>query len=76
MYKCQLYGDVAANCASPVKIALVNRVPELALESDSDEFIFWGEEDSDMDEETTNDDIGLNYIRPTTSTHLFIVRCA
>jgi len=51
-YKCQGYGHVTANCASPVKIALVNEVPKVVSESDSDEFIFRGE-DFDMDDETT-----------------------
>ena len=75
-YKCQEYGHVAANCPSPIKIALVNGVSEVVSESDSDEFIFRGEEDSDMDNETTSDDIGLNCIRPTMSVYLFVVRCA
>jgi len=64
------------DCSSPIKIVLVNGVPEVASESDSDEFIFKGEEeDSDIGNETTCDDIGLNYIRLTISIHLSIVRC-
>ena len=41
-YKCQGYGHVAANCSSPVKITLVNWVPEAVFESDLYEFIFQG----------------------------------
>jgi len=67
---------VAANCSSPVKIAIVNGVLEVVSESDSDEFIFQGEEDSDMDDEITRDDMSLNCIRPTMSIHLSVVRCA
>jgi len=68
---------VVANCSNPVKIALVNGVPEIVSDSDSDEFIFQGEdEDSDIDNEAIGDDIGLNCIRPSTTIHLSIVRCA
>ena len=68
---------MAANCSSPVKITLVYGVPEVVLESDSNKFIFQGEEEgSDMDNENTSDDIGLNCIRPTMSIHLSVVRCA
>jgi len=56
---------VAANCSSPVKIVLVNGVPEVLSDSDSNEFIFQEEDkDSDIDDETTGDDVGLNCIRP------------
>ena len=61
-YKCQGYGHVAANCPTPVKIALVNGEPEVVAESESEEFIFQGEEEeSDMDDDT-GDSIGLNCI--------------
>ena len=50
---------------------------EVVSESKSEEFIFWEEEEeSDMDDDTTGDSIGLNYIQPTTSIHLSVVRCA
>jgi len=56
---------VAANCSSPVKIVLVNGVPEVLSDSDSNEFIFQEEDkDSDIDDETTGDNVGLNCIRP------------
>ena len=76
-YKGQGNGHVAANCSTPVNIALVNGVPEVVSESDLDEFIFQGEDEhSDIDDEITVEDIGLNFIRPATVTHLFVVRCA
>jgi len=37
-------------------------------------YIFKGEEDSG-DEEPTSDDVGLNSIYQTLSTHLSVVRC-
>ena len=43
-YKCQGYGHMAANCSSPIKIDLVNGVLEEVSDSDSDEFIFQGED--------------------------------
>jgi len=58
-YKCQGYGHVAANCPTPVKIALINEEPEVVSESESEEFIFRREEESDMDDDTTSDSIGL-----------------
>jgi len=74
-YKCQGYEHVAANCPTLVKIALVNGKHEVVSESESEEFIFQ-EEESDMDDDTTGDSIGLNCIQLTTSIHLFVVRCA
>jgi len=42
-----------------------------------EEFIFQEEEeDSDMDDDTTGDSIGLNCIQSMTLIHLSIVRCA
>jgi len=77
-YKCQGYGHVAANCPTPVKIALINGKPEVVSESESEseEFIFQGEEESDMDDDSTCDSIDFNCIQPTTSIHLSVVRCA
>ena len=47
-----------------------------AIELDSNRFIFQsGEVDSDIDKEITDDNIGLNFIRQTLSTHLSVVRC-
>ena len=47
---------MAANCSSPIKIALVNGVPEVVSESDSDDFIFQGEDrDSDIGDEMALD---------------------
>jgi len=70
------YGHVAANCPTPIKIALIHGEPEVVSVSKSEEFIFPGEEESDMDDETTCDSIGFKCIQPTTSIHLFVVRCA
>jgi len=56
---CQEYGHVAANCLTPVKIALINGEPEVVLESESEEFIFRGDEESDMDDDTTYDTLVL-----------------
>jgi len=76
-YKCQGYGHVAANCPNSVKIALINGEPEVVSESESDKFIFRGEEEeSDIDDETAGNNIGLKCIQPTTSIHLSVVRCA
>jgi len=49
-----------------------NRLGVSGVESelDSDEFVYQEKEDSDIDEEITSDDIGLNYIRLMLSTHL------
>ena len=46
------YGHVAAKCPTPVKITLVNGEPEVVSESESEEFIFQGEEESDIDDDT------------------------
>jgi len=45
-------------------------------ESNSDEFIFQGKkEDSDVDEKITSGDVGINCVRPASSTYMFVVRC-
>jgi len=36
-------------------------------------YIFEGEEETDK--EPTSDDVGLNYINQTSSTHLSVVKC-
>ena len=75
-YKCQGYGHIVANCSNPVKTTFVNGVPVAESESNSHEFIYQGkEEDSDVDEEITGDGVGLNCNRPTSSTHLSVVKC-
>jgi len=76
-YKCQGYRHVAANCPTLIKIVLINGEPEVVSESESEKYIFRGEEEEfDIDDDTTGDIIGLNCIQPTTSIHLSVVRCA
>ena len=76
-YRCQGYQHIATNCSSPSKIALINGLPVVESESESDEFTFQpGDVDSDINEEITCDDVDLNCIRPTPLTHLSVVRCA
>ena len=54
----------------PIQIVLINGVPVVESEPDSDDFIFQsGEVDSDVDKEVRGDDVGLSCIRPT-SVHL------
>jgi len=57
---------------SLVKITIIDRTPTEATESDSDEYIY--HPDVDTDEESSSDDVGLNCIRPTPSTHLSVVK--
>ncbi|XP_020257552.1 uncharacterized protein LOC109834065 [Asparagus officinalis] len=76
-YKCQGYGHVAANCPSPVKIAIVIREPIEELESKTDEFVYHvEEEDFDSSEEFDENDISLSCIRSTPSSQLAVARCA
>ncbi|XP_020258176.1 uncharacterized protein LOC109834550 [Asparagus officinalis] len=76
-YKCQGYGHVAANCPSPVKIAIVNGEPVEELESKTDEFVYHvEEEDFDSSEEFDENDISIGCIRSTPSSQLAVVRCA
>jgi len=60
---------VASNCLTPIKIVLINGESEVASKSESEEFIFQGEKESDLYDDTTGDSIGLNCIQPTTSIH-------
>ena len=77
MLQVQGIWTLAANCPTPVKISLINGKPEVVSKSESEEFISQGEEEeSDMDDDTTCDSIGLNCIQSTTSIHLSVVRCA
>jgi len=71
-YKCQGYGHLAASCPTLVKITIIDGTPTEATESDSDEYTHH----SDVtDDESSGDDVGLNCIRPTPSTHLAVVKC-
>jgi len=58
----------------PNKLPPIYDTPH-TIEPGSDKFTFQlGEVDSDTDKEITGDDISLNCIRPTPSTHLSVVR--
>jgi len=57
-----------------VRITIIDGTPIEATESDSDVYIFKGE-DFETDEEPKNDDFGLNCINQTSLTHLFVVGC-
>ena len=72
-YKCQGYEHLAASCPSLVKITIIDGTPTKATESDSDEYTYYP--DVKTDGESSSDDVGLNCIRPTLSTHLSIVKC-
>jgi len=73
-YKFQDYGHLAVSCHSLVRITIIDETLTEVTELDSDVYIFkW--EDSETGEEPTSDDIGLNYINQTPSTHLSVVRC-
>ena len=73
-YKCQGYRHLAASCSTLVRITIIDVTPTEGTKSDSDVYIFEGEEDSG-DKEPTNDDVGLNCINQLPSTHLSIIRC-
>ena len=70
-YKCQGYGHLAASCPSFVKITIIDGTPTEATESDS-EYTYLPDVETD---EKSRDDVGLNCIRPTSSTHLSVVKC-
>ena len=72
-YKCQGYGHLAASFPSFVKITIIDGTPVEATESDFGEYTY--HPDVDTDDESSSDDVGLNYIKPTPSTHLYIVKC-
>jgi len=72
-YKHQDYGHLAANCPSLLRITIIDGTPIEATKSDSDMYIFNGE-DSETDEEPTSDKVGLNCINQTPLTHLSVVR--
>jgi len=65
------YGHLAASYLSLVKITILDGIPTEATESDSYEYTY--HPDVKTDDESLNDDVGLNCIRPTPSTHLSIV---
>ena len=73
-YKCQCNGHLSANCPSLVGITIIDGTRTEATESDSEEYIC-GLGDAKTYEEFTSDDVGLNCINQTLSTHLFVVRC-
>jgi len=70
----QGYWHLAASFSSLVKITIIDGTVTEATESDSDVHIFKGE-DSETDKEPTSDDVGLNCINQTSSTHLSVVIC-
>jgi len=72
-YKCQGYGHLAASCPSLVKVIIIDGTPTETIESDSDEYTY--HPDVETDDESSSDDVSLNCIRPTPSTHLSIVKC-
>ncbi|XP_072993886.1 LOW QUALITY PROTEIN: uncharacterized protein [Typha latifolia] len=74
-YKCQGYGHVAANCASPYKISLIEEPFEEDSEQDFDGYVHHvdGEEGDFEDEEEENT---LGCLRHIDSTRLHVVRCA
>lgn len=77
-YKCQGYGHVSTNYPCPTKIVIVNGVPEEASDSDSDEFSYQVDNDDDFssDEDNIGNDVSLKCVRPSSSIHLTVVRCA
>jgi len=71
--KCQGYGHLAAICLSFVKVTIIDRIPTEVTESDYKERTYHS--NAETDDESSSDDIGLNCIRPTPSTHLSVVKC-
>ena len=63
----------AASCPTLVKIIIINGTPAEATESDSDEYAY--HPDVDIDDKSSSDDVSLNCIRPTSFTHLSVVKC-
>ena len=72
-YKYQGYEYLAASWPSLVKIIIIDGAPTEATESDSDEYTY--HPDVKTDDESSSNDVGLNCIRPTPSTHLSVVKC-
>ncbi|XP_072962671.1 uncharacterized protein [Typha angustifolia] len=74
-YKYQGYGHVAANCASPYKISLIEEPFEEDSKQDFDGYVHHvdGEEGDFEDEEEENT---LGCLRHIDSTRLHVVRCA
>jgi len=72
-YKCQGYEYLAASCPSRVKITVIDGTPTEATESDSDEYTY--HPDVETDDESSSDDVFLNCIRPTPSTYFAVVKC-
>jgi len=64
-YKYQGYGYLAVNCPSLVKIIIIDETPIEATESNS-EYTYHPDVETDK---SSSDDVGLNCIGPTQSTH-------
>ena len=64
---------LVASCPSLVKITIINGAPAEVIELDSDEHTY--HPDVETDDGSSSDDVGLNCIRPTSSTYLSIVKC-
>ena len=69
-YKFQDYRHLAASCPSLVKITIIDRTPTETTESDSEEYTYHSE--GVETDELSSDDVGLNCIRLTMSTHLSV----
>ena len=63
---------MAASCSNLVKITIIDGTPIEATESDSDEYTYHPNVETDV--ESSSDDVDLNCIKPTSSTH--VVKCA
>jgi len=72
-YKCQGYGHLAASCPNLVKITIIDGTPTEVTESDTEEYTYHPKVVET--DESSSDDVGLNCIRPTPSTHLPVVKC-
>ena len=72
-YKCQGYRHLNVSCPSLIRITIIDGTPTEATEPEFDVYIFEGK-DSKTNKEPTSDDVGLNYINQTPSTHLSVVR--
>ena len=59
-----MFEYLVASCPSLVRITIIDGTPTEATESDSDVYIFEGE-DSETHEEPTSKDVGLNCINQT-----------
>ena len=62
------------NIYTPVafKIIIIDEIPTEATKSNSDEYAYHPDVETD---DESSDDVGLNCIRPMSSTHLPVVKC-